>query len=258
MAMQGVTGGVPLSENLTQIAGTTLGAPSAWGTAPTGNVVGGNVDVLASVLPTGAATSAAQTSVESAPGASQTTAITIQGNASGIAVPMSASALPLPSGASTAAAQTAVQSPPGTSAATATGVQGVTGGVPMATAPAAATAGGASSFSEIVPANTTGISIKASAGTIYEVNLANIGSTVLWAKIYDSATAPTCGSGTPIRRFMIPVNSTAANGAGSNISLGAAGIAFINGIGLCVTAGIADTDTTTPTASVAVVGISYK
>ena len=61
-------------------------------------------------LPTGAATSAYQSAVESAPGTSQTVAITVQGNASGIGLPVtgtfwqttqpiSASALPLPSGA---------------------------------------------------------------------------------------------------------------------------------------------------------------
>lgn len=123
----------------------------------------------------------------------------------------------------------------------------------------ASTTGGSSSYSEIVPANTTGILVGAAgAHTAYELDVSNIGSSALWVKLYDTATAPTCGSGTPIRRFMIPANSTAANGAGSNIPLGTSGIAFVNGIGLCVTGGIADADTTAPTASVATVGLSYK
>lgn len=42
-------------------------------------------------LPSGAATSANQTSVESAPGTPQTTALTVQGNASGVPVPVSGS-----------------------------------------------------------------------------------------------------------------------------------------------------------------------
>ena len=42
-------------------------------------------------LPSGAATAASQTNVQSAPGTSQTTAITIQGNASGVPVPVSGS-----------------------------------------------------------------------------------------------------------------------------------------------------------------------
>jgi hypothetical protein len=42
-------------------------------------------------LPTGASTAANQTSVQSAPGTPQTTALTIQGNASGVPVPVSIS-----------------------------------------------------------------------------------------------------------------------------------------------------------------------
>lgn len=57
-------------------------------------------------LPTGASTSALQSSVQSAPGTPQTVAITVQGNATGVALPVSASALPLPTGAATAANQT--------------------------------------------------------------------------------------------------------------------------------------------------------
>ena len=47
-------------------------------------------------LPTNAATDAHLTNVQSAPGSSQTVAVTVQGNASGIAVPVSAASLPLP------------------------------------------------------------------------------------------------------------------------------------------------------------------
>jgi len=51
-------------------------------------------------LPTGASTAANQTSVQSAPGTPQTTALTIQGNASGISVPITGS-LPSPDVSST-------------------------------------------------------------------------------------------------------------------------------------------------------------
>lgn len=57
-------------------------------------------------LPTGAATAANQTNVQSAVGSSATTAITVQGSASGVAVPVSAASLPLPTGASTSNNQT--------------------------------------------------------------------------------------------------------------------------------------------------------
>jgi len=85
-------------------AGTPFGY-SAWGAAPSGNVPGVNANVLTlpalpafASTPTfnlgtlnGAATAAAQTSVQSTPGTPQTTAITIQGNASGVPVPVTGS-----------------------------------------------------------------------------------------------------------------------------------------------------------------------
>src|SRR5208283_5364220 len=48
-----------------------------------------SITVSSSALPTGAATSANQTSIQSAPGTPQTTAETIQGNSSGVPVPVS-------------------------------------------------------------------------------------------------------------------------------------------------------------------------
>jgi hypothetical protein len=50
------------------------------------------VNVGTSALPTGAATSANQTNVQSAPGTPQTVALTVQGNSSGVAVPVSGAA----------------------------------------------------------------------------------------------------------------------------------------------------------------------
>lgn len=90
-----------------------------------------SITVSSSVLPTGASTATNQTSVQSAPGTPQTTALTVQGNASGVALPVSASALPLPSGASTATNQTNVQSAPGTPQTTALTVQGNASGVAL-------------------------------------------------------------------------------------------------------------------------------
>ena len=53
----------------------------------------------------GAATAAAQTAVQSAPGTSAATAVTVQGAASGVELPVSAASLPLPGGAATGANQ---------------------------------------------------------------------------------------------------------------------------------------------------------
>ena len=116
--------------------------------------------------------------------------------------------------------------------------------------------GGASTSGAIVPNNTTAVVLKASAGTLYGVQLAGLGSAPAYLKLYN-ATSATCGSGTPVKRLMIPAASAAANGAGSNISFGPQGIAFGTGITYCVTTGIADTDTTAPAASTFLVNVDW-
>lgn len=76
------------------------------------------------------------------PGAATAQAVTVQGSAAGLPLPVSgtfwqgvqpvsAAALPLPAGAATAAAQTSVQSAPGAPAATALTVQGNSSGTPL-------------------------------------------------------------------------------------------------------------------------------
>jgi len=128
---------------------------------------------------------------------------------------------------------------------------------PIKTNPNAATTGGAAAWSEVVPNNTTGVSVKGSAGMLYSVELGGIGSTPAYLKLYDTASAPTCGSGAPVKRLIIPAAATAADGAGSNVTI-PLGLAFANGIGLCVTAGIADADATAPAASTFLVNLDYK
>jgi hypothetical protein len=113
-------------------------------------------------------------------------------------------------------------------------------------------------FSEIVPNNTIGVSVKAAAGTVYSFSFSNNGATPFYVKLYNSAGAPTCGSLPPVARFEVPANSTPANGSGSNLPFGLPGVTFPTGIGICVTAGIADGDTTAPTAGVGVVNIAYQ
>lgn len=117
----------------------------------------------------------------------------------------------------------------------------------------------ATPWSEVVPANTTGVEISAAARAVFGVTGSTNGAAPLYVKIYDTATAPTCGSGTPVLRFEIPIASTNANGGGSNVPpLAAGGIALTNGLGVCVTAGIADADTTAPAAGVALVNLGWK
>jgi hypothetical protein len=117
--------------------------------------------------------------------------------------------------------------------------------------------GGATPTGNIAANNTTAVVIKAGAGTLYGVQLAGIGSAPAYLKIYN-ATSATCGSGTPVKRLMIPAASTAANGAGSNITFGVAGVNFSTGITYCVTTGIGDSDTTAPAASTFLVNVDWQ
>lgn len=118
--------------------------------------------------------------------------------------------------------------------------------------------GGATVSSAIAPATPAGVNLKAAAGTLYALYATTIQATPVYVKFYNSASAPTCGSGTPIARFMIPAASTAANGAGTNIPIPTVGIALGTGIGYCVTGALADNDTTAITAANTLVNIVWK
>jgi hypothetical protein len=118
------------------------------------------------------------------------------------------------------------------------------------------TAAAASTTGNIAANNTTAVVVKASAGTLFGVQLGGIGSAPAYLKIYNAASA-TCGSGTPVKRLIIPAASTAANGAGSNVTFGQ-GLAFSTGITYCITTGIGDADTTAPAASTFLVNLDYE
>jgi hypothetical protein len=83
----------PLSLNLSgglRVDGSGVTQPVSGTVAATQSGAWNITNITGTVsLPTGASTSALQSGVQSAPGTPQTTAITIQGNASGIAVPVS-------------------------------------------------------------------------------------------------------------------------------------------------------------------------
>lgn len=88
---------------------------------------------------------------------------------------------------------------------------------------------------------------------VTSVEVFNNNTTVAWLKLYDAATA-TCGSGTPVARYMIPGNS---NGAGG-IANYAIQDRYINGIVACVTTGIADSDTSAPAATTYVWQVHWR
>lgn len=131
------------------------------------------------------------------------------------------------------------------------GVTGMTGVTAQATP-----SGGSSTTGNIAANNTTAVVVKASAGTLYGVQLYGIGSAPAYLKLYN-ATSATCGSGTPVKRLMIPAAATAANGAGSNV-VSFPGVNFGTGITYCVTTGITDADTTAPAASTFLINLDWQ
>lgn len=109
--------------------------------------------------------------------------------------------------------------------------------------------------SNIAVANTTAIVLKASAGNVYSIDAFNNGTSIAYVKLYDAPTA-TCGSGTPLARYMVPIGAS-SSGGGFNVS-NINGDAYGLGIAMCITGGIADTDTTSPAASSVIVNVHLK
>lgn len=113
-----------------------------------------------------------------------------------------------------------------------------------------------STTGNIVANNTTSVVVNAAATTLYGVQLGGIGSAPAYLKLYN-ATSATCGSGTPVKRLIIPAAATAANGAGSNVSF-PGGLRFSTGLTYCVTTGIGDADTTAPAANTFLVNLDWR
>lgn len=103
--------------------------------------------------------------------------------------------------------------------------------------------------------NTTAIVIKATSGNVYSIDAFNNGGTIAYVKLYNAASA-TCGSGTPQARYAIPFGAS-SSGGGFNVS-NINGDAYGVGIVMCITTGIADTDTGAPAATTYIVNVHYK
>ena len=103
--------------------------------------------------------------------------------------------------------------------------------------------------------NTTAVVVKPTSGTVYSIDGFNNSTTLAYIKLYNASSA-TCGSGTPVARYLIPYGASSAGG-GFNIS-NINGDAYQNGIVMCITGGIADSDTTAPAANAYIVNIHLK
>jgi hypothetical protein len=113
---------------------------------------------------------------------------------------------------------------------------------------------GAIPYSAIVPNNTTGVVVKATAGMLFAVKAFNNGTAIAYIRFYNQTTAPAT-TDTPVLRMMIP---GPASGGGGFIAEMPTGRAFSVGIAYRVTTGIADNDATAPAASTYLLNIGYK
>lgn len=116
-----------------------------------------------------------------------------------------------------------------------------------------ATSGGLSKFHLVGAATTNQTNIKNGAGQVYGITAFNVAATPAYLKFHNTAGTPTAGAGVT-DTFLIPGN-TAGAGVVINIDKG---IVFGTGIGITITAGIADADTTAIAASNVVVNVYYK
>jgi hypothetical protein len=147
-----------------------------------------------------------------------------------------------------------------TTVSTVTAVTAITNALPAGTntlgqvALVPVTSGGLTMYSLISGASTMAANVKNAAGQLYEIVCSNTGATVAYLKLFNSASAPTAGSGTPVWRLMIPGNTA---GAGLAKTL-PEGLAFSAGIGYTCTGGSADNDTTALAAGQVIVNLGYN
>lgn len=111
--------------------------------------------------------------------------------------------------------------------------------------------------SAIVANNTTSVALTSYPARLYGIDAYSISAaTPVFIKLYNATQgSTTCGSGTPVARYMIP--GTGATGSGQ-IWHDVNGISFSSAMTYCVTAAIADNDTTAPAASTYLVNFLYR
>ena len=110
--------------------------------------------------------------------------------------------------------------------------------------------------STIAANNTTAIVISSRSASVYQVDAYNNATTIAYVKLYNAASGVTCGSGTPIARYMIPFGTSSSGGGFVTPNIN--GDAYVNGVTMCITTGIADNDTGAPAATTYIVNVHWK
>lgn len=114
------------------------------------------------------------------------------------------------------------------------------------------TANGATLVSVISAATNNSTVTKASAGQIYTISACNSNAAIRYVKFYNKASAPTCGTDTPVLRILVP-----ASNCSPAIIVPPGGL-FATGIGFCMVTGVTDADNTSVAASDILLNFAYK
>lgn len=135
------------------------------------------------------------------------------------------------------------------------GSHAVTNAGTFAVQPGAATSGGTSQYSILSTTTAIAATVKATPGQVYGVHVYNRGTNEVFLRLYDNTTTPaTTDNAAIVYRGIVPGN-TAGAGVVFNLT---PGMAFANGIGLRVTAGVSDTDGTILAAEEVTANVMYK
>jgi len=101
--------------------------------------------------------------------------------------------------------------------------------------------------------------IKATAGCLYKLRIANFATSARYVKLYNlTAANVTVGSSTVIETIVVPPASAAGNPTVITESFGGVGLAFDTAISIAATTALADADTGAPSANDVVVSAYYK
>jgi hypothetical protein len=125
---------------------------------------------------------------------------------------------------------------------------------PWLTSDQAATSGGITlPYSFLSTAAVQAAAIKASAGQVYALHFFNLNAAAVYVRLYNQTGSPGTGD-TVVYRALIPGNTA---GAGFVVPI-PPGVAFTTGIGIRVTAAVADNDNTALAANTVMGNVFYK
>ncbi len=99
-------------------------------------------------------------------------------------------------------------------------------------------------------ASTNATNIKPAAGQLVTAVCINTTATLYYLKFYDLAAAPTCNTSTVV--LSVPCPFGASSSGGGVVMTPGQPAQFLNGLGMCLTGGLADNDNTNAATGVAV------